>query len=145
MKPNADIGLPNNFPELICRCSAVKRRYIAFYVAVNSKNKNPAERPSLPGHVVKRVSLIVSPASCNSNALSAQGLTFFTTAVLAWFLVALFQLQAFEQTVVLNFFLQNPHGLFEIVVEDFNFNCFQTGSTPFFSHRVDKLALLFQP
>jgi hypothetical protein len=109
------------------------------------QTKTRQRRRSLPGHVVKRVSLTVSPASCNSDALSAQGLTFFATAVLAWFFVAFFQLQAFEQTVVLNFFLQNPHGLFEIVVEDFNFNCFQTGSTPFFSHRVDKLALLFQP
>jgi hypothetical protein len=78
------------------------------------------------------MSLTVSPASSSSDALSAQGLTFFATTELAWFLVAFFQLQAFEQTIVLNFFLQNPHGFFEIVVEDFDFNCFQTGSTPFF-------------
>ena len=108
-------------------------------------NKNPAGRRSLPGHVVKRVSLTVSPASRNSDALPAQGLTFFATTELTRFLIAFFKLQSFEETIVLNFFLQNPHGFFEIVVEDFDFNCFQTGSTPFFSHRVNKLALDLQP
>lgn len=76
--------------------------------------------------------LTVSPASCSGNALASQGLTLFATTELTRFLVAFFQLQAFEETIVLNFLLQNAHGLFEIVVENFDFNCFQTGSTPFF-------------
>jgi hypothetical protein len=78
------------------------------------------------------VSLPVSSASCSSDALSAQGLTFFATTILARLFVALLELQALEQPVVLNFFLQNAHGLFKIVVEDSDFNCFQTASTPFF-------------
>jgi len=105
------------------------------------ETKNPAGKRSLPGRVVKRAPLMISPASGSGDALSPQSFTFFSTTVLARLLVAFFQLQALEQAIVLNFFLQNPHGFFEIVVEDFDFNCFQTGSTPFFSHRVNKSAV----
>jgi len=94
--------------------------------------KNPAGKRSLPGHGQKRASLTVSPASGGGDTLSAQGLTFFAATILTRFLVAFFQLQAFEQAVILNLLFENAHSLFEIVVEDFDFYGFQTGSTPLF-------------
>jgi hypothetical protein len=101
-------------------------------VRLKKRNKNPAGRSSLPGHGIKQSLLPVSPASRSSNALTTKRFTLFSTTVLARLLVAFFQLQALEQAIVLYFFLQNPHGLFEIVVEDLYFNCFQTDSTPLF-------------
>jgi hypothetical protein len=76
-------------------------------------------------------------ASGGGDALSTQGFAFFATTVLTRFLIAFLKLQPFEQAVILNFFLQNPHGLFKIVVEDLDFNCFQPGSTPLFPIATD--------
>ena len=76
--------------------------------------------------------LTVSPASGSGDALATQGLTLFATTILAWLFVALFQFQAFKKAIVLNFLFQNAHGFFEIVVENLDFDCFQTGSTPLF-------------
>jgi hypothetical protein len=94
--------------------------------------KTEARRGGIPSRAMASndVLLTVSPASGGSDALTAQGLTLFATTILARFLVALFELQALEQAIVLNFFLQNAHGFFKIVVENFDFNCFQTDSTP---------------
>jgi hypothetical protein len=101
-------------------------------VRLKKRNKNPAGRSSLPGHGIKQSLLPVSPASRSSNALTTKRFTLFSTTVLARLLVAFFKLQALKQAIVLNLLFQNAHGFFEIVVEDFDFNCFQTDSTPFF-------------
>jgi hypothetical protein len=95
--------------------------------------KQKTRREALPaGSCGQTVLLTISPASGNGNALSPKRFAFFATTKLTRFFIAFFQLQAFEKAIVLNFFLQNPHGFFEIVVEDFDFYSFQTGSTPLF-------------
>ena len=108
------------------------------------KEKPGGEVPT-PGYGVKRVLLSISPASCRGDSLAAQGLTLFATTILARFFVAFFQLQALEEAIVLDLFFQNPHGFFEIVIENLDFNCFQTGSTPLFPIACSGCLALFQP
>jgi hypothetical protein len=54
------------------------------------------------------------------DSFSAQGFAHFSAPVLAWLLVAFFQLEPFEKTVVLNLFLQNAHRLLDVIVVDFD-------------------------
>ena len=66
------------------------------------------------------------------DALSAHGFTLFASLELARFFIGFSESQPFEQAVVLNFFLQNFHGLFQVVVNDADFNLFHIPS-PFLS------------
>jgi len=45
--------------------------------------------------------------------------------VLAWLFVTLFQFQTLEESVILNFLLQNAHGLFDVIVDDFDLDFLQ--------------------
>lgn len=54
----------------------------------------------------------------SGQAFSSQGFPRFSTAELARLLIALFEFKTFEEAVILNLFLQDAHGLFNIVVVD---------------------------
>jgi len=61
-----------------------------------------------------------------SNPLSSLRFALLAPPEFARLLVALFQLQAFEETVILNLLLQNAHCFFNIVVKDFDFDFFHS-------------------
>jgi hypothetical protein len=54
------------------------------------------------------------------DSFSAQGFAYFSTPVLTRLLVAFFQLEPLEKTVVLNLFFQNAHRLLDVIVVDFD-------------------------
>jgi hypothetical protein len=54
----------------------------------------------------------------NGQPFSSQGFPRFSTAELTRFFIALFELEPFEETVILNLLLQDAHGLFNIIVVD---------------------------
>jgi hypothetical protein len=56
--------------------------------------------------------------SRSGQSFSSQGFPRFSTAELTRFFIALFQLEPFEEAVILNLLLQDAHGLFNIVVVD---------------------------
>ena len=58
-------------------------------------------------------------------ALSAQGFTLLAASELARFFKTLLEFQTLEKTVVLNFFLENAHGLFKVAVDDSDFDFLQ--------------------
>lgn len=49
---------------------------------------------------------------------SPQGLPRFSAAEFARLLIALLEFEPLEQTVILNLLLQNPHGLFDVIIID---------------------------
>ncbi len=57
-------------------------------------------------------------ATGRGNPLAPQRFALFATTVFAWLFIAFFQLQALEQAVILDLFLEDPHGFFKIVVID---------------------------
>ena len=59
------------------------------------------------------------------NPLPTLSFALLAASVLAGLLIALFELESLEKAVVLNFFLQNTHGFFEIVIENFYFDFLQ--------------------
>ncbi|VVS90491.1 hypothetical protein DBB_580 [Desulfoluna spongiiphila] len=59
------------------------------------------------------------------NPLSTLRFALLAASEFARLFVALLELQPLEKAVVLNFFLQNTHGFFEIVIEYFNFDFLQ--------------------
>jgi hypothetical protein len=89
------------------------------------ERKNPAEEALLPGSKLHVVQLTVAAASGRGNSLAPQGFALFAAFELAGLFIAFFQLQPLEQTVVLNFFLQNAHRLFKVVVQNLDFDIFQ--------------------
>jgi hypothetical protein len=56
--------------------------------------------------------------SRNGQSFSSQGFPRFSAAELTRFFIALFKLEPFEKAVILNLFLEDAHGLFNIVVVD---------------------------
>ena len=60
-----------------------------------------------------------------SNPLSSQSFALFTTTKFTWFFIAFFQFQTLKKAVVLNFFLQNAHCFFNIIVYNSYFNVLQ--------------------
>lgn len=59
------------------------------------------------------------------NPLTSLRFAHLAASELARLFVALFELQPLEKPVILNFFLQNTHGFFQIVIENFNFDFLQ--------------------
>ena len=59
------------------------------------------------------------------NAVSSLRFPLLAAAVLAGFLVALLELQALEKSVILNLLLQNAHGFFDVIVNDFDLDFLQ--------------------
>ena len=96
----------------------------------NISIKNPADHHRLPGcpknHRSLPSSVAVLSRCCNS--FPSQGLTHLSAAKFTRLFVTFFQFKPFEQTVVLNFLLQDPHGLFDIVVV--YFDCYFLQITP---------------
>lgn len=64
------------------------------------------------------------------DPLPPQGFALLATPVFARLLVAFLDFQPFEKPVVLDFFLQNPHGFFKVVVIYFDFDSLQADSPP---------------
>jgi hypothetical protein len=64
--------------------------------------------------------------SRQGNPFSSLRFALLAPPEFARLLVALFQLQALEETVILNLFLQNAHCFFNIVVKDFDFDFFHS-------------------
>ena len=62
----------------------------------------------------------IASAGCG-NAFAAQRFALFAAPEFTRLFVAFFQLQPFEEAVVLNFFLQNAHRFFDIIIV--NFDC----------------------
>lgn len=73
------------------------------------------------------ISNIMLPVSvfCGCYTLTSHGFAFFATPIFARFFIAFFKLQTLEKTVILNFFLQNPHGFFKVIVKYLDFDCLQ--------------------
>ena len=59
------------------------------------------------------------------DSLSALSFPLLAAAEFARLLVALLQFQALEEAVVLNFFLQNSHCFFDVIVDDPDFDFLQ--------------------
>jgi hypothetical protein len=75
-------------------------------------------------------------ASGCSDTLAPHGFALFAAAVFTRLFIVFFQLQPFEQAIVLNLFLQNPHGLFKVVVVNLDRDFLQTASPPSFHPRL---------
>jgi len=73
-------------------------------------------------------------ASGCSNTLAPYGFALFAATVFARLFIIFFQLQTFEQAIVLNFFLQDPHGFFKVVIMNLDRDLLQPASPPS-SHR----------
>lgn len=107
--------------------------------AVQRHQKTRRHRHGWPGFFLqKRRSLAVSSTPGCSYPLPAKRFTLFAAAVFAWFFVAFFKLQALEKTVILNFFLQNTHSFFKIVVLNFDRNFLQPVSPLSFHSRANR-------
>ena len=63
--------------------------------------------------------------SRSGQSFSSQGFPRFSTAELTRFFIALFELEPFEETVILNLLLQDSHGLFNVIVDNPDFNILQ--------------------
>jgi hypothetical protein len=62
------------------------------------------------------------------DPLSAHGFTHLTSSVLTGFFKMFFHFEPFEESVILDFFLQNSQGFFNIVVNNRDSNFFQKTS-----------------
>ena len=80
----------------------------------------------LPGLLTVRV-VLASIAGCfgGRNAFSAKGFALLPAPEFAGLFVALLQLQTLEKTIILDLFLQDAHGLLDVIVDDPDFNVFQ--------------------
>ncbi len=85
--------------------------------------KNPAGIP--PGSGCWGWRLTPARGSRCCYAFSSLRFSLLATSVLAWLFVTLFQFQALEESVILNFLLQNAHGLFDVIVDDFDLDFLQ--------------------
>jgi hypothetical protein len=72
---------------------------------------------------LERLTSIASAGRCDTFA--AQRFALLAAPEFTRLFIAFFQLQPFEETVVLNLFLQNAHRLFNIVIVDFDCNFLQ--------------------
>lgn len=100
-------------------------------MVVMGQNKKPGCQQEMrePGFL-KKESIAMEKAPCltvtgTGNPLSTLRFALLAASELARLFVAFFKLQPLEKAVVLNFFLQNTHGFFEIVIEYFNFDFLQ--------------------
>jgi len=75
-------------------------------------------------------------ASGCSNTLAPHSFALFAAAVFARLFIVLFQLQTLEQTIVLDLFFQNSHGLFKVVVMNLDRDFLQPASPPSFHRRL---------
>lgn len=73
------------------------------------------------------------PSARSCDSLSSHRFTHFTPSILTWFLKIFFHFETFEQTIILNLFLQNFHGFFNVIINDFDRNIFQI-YRPFLAH-----------
>ena len=74
---------------------------------------------------IECVSLTPAGGPGRGNALPALRFALLAPPELARLLVALLQLQALEQAVILNLLLQNADGLFDVIVDDSDFDFLQ--------------------
>ena len=92
-------------------------------------DKKPGSVFHLPGFV--KISDLALPAavsvlSGSSQSFPSQSFALFSAPELARLFIALFQFEPFEKAVILNFFLQNPHRLFNVIIKNLNLNFLQT-------------------
>jgi hypothetical protein len=87
----------------------------------NTRQETSSCRVSICESGKPNLAVAIGPGRCDS--LAAGRLARFTPFEFAGFLVALLELEALEEAVVLYFFLEDTHGLFKVVVDypDFNF------------------------
>jgi hypothetical protein len=93
------------------------------FPAWHRQEKNPAGVP--PGFNVGVWELAPARGPRGGNALSSLRFPLLAAAVLAGFFVALLELQALEKPVILNLLLQNAHGFFDVIVNDFDLDFLQ--------------------
>ncbi len=78
-----------------------------------------------PVYLSWALSSAVFGRTSSGQPFSSQSFAHLATSVFTRLFIALLKLKPFKQTIVLNLLFQDPHGLFNIVVDDPDFNIFQ--------------------